>query len=76
MMNTLPDLNNLLFEQIERINDDELVGTELEVQLKKSRVINSIASQIIQNANLIYKAVKYQEMEDGSAKLLLGKNSQ
>ena len=74
MRNTLSDLNDVLFEQIERVNDDDLVGAELEVQLKKSRVINSIASQIIQNGNLIFKAVKYHEMEDGSTKLLLGKD--
>ncbi len=70
----LQDLNDILFEQSERVNDDDLVGEELEVQLKKSRVINSIASQIIQNGNLIFKAMKYREQEDGSTRLLLGKD--
>ena len=36
MNNKLIDLNNLLFEQLERINDDDLSDDELEKQLKKS----------------------------------------
>lgn len=61
MMNTLPDLNNILFEQIERINDDELKGEELEEQLKKSKAIKEIAGTIVANASVILKAVKFND---------------
>ena len=36
MRNTLGDLNNYLFEQIERINDDELDEKQLERELAKT----------------------------------------
>ena len=36
MKNTLEDLNDYLFEQLERINDDSLSPEELERELKKT----------------------------------------
>lgn len=33
--NTFDDLNNHLFEQIERLNDDELSADELEREVKR-----------------------------------------
>jgi len=61
MKANLGDLNNVLFEQIERLNDDELTGEELENQLKKSKAIGGIATTIVHNSTLILKAAKYAE---------------
>ena len=61
MKANLMDLNNVLFEQIERLNDDDLVGEELENELKKSKAIGGIASTIVQNSSLILRAVRYEE---------------
>ena len=36
MRNTLSDLNNYLFEQLERLNDESLDAEALEMQLKKA----------------------------------------
>lgn len=58
MENKLTDLNNILFEQIERLNDDDLQGDALKQQIKKSRAIESIAGMIIANANTVLKAEK------------------
>lgn len=58
MENKLTDLNNILFEQIERLNDDDLHGDALKQQIKKSRAIESIAGMIIANANTVLKAEK------------------
>lgn len=35
MQNKLSDLNNILFESIERLNDDELTAEELDKEIKK-----------------------------------------
>lgn len=61
MKNTLNDLNNILFEQIERINDDSLQGEELNEQLKKSREINNIAVTLVQSGSLLLRTMQYRE---------------
>ncbi len=43
MKNTLSDLNNCLFEQIERLNDDALDETKLGQEIKRSEAITKIA---------------------------------
>lgn len=58
MENKLTDLNNILFEQIERLNDDDLHGDALKQQIKRSRAIESVAGMIIANANTVLKAEK------------------
>ena len=56
MKNKLSDLNNYLFEQIEKINDDSLSAEELEKEIKKAETIANIAETIIKNGKLQYKA--------------------
>ena len=60
MKNKLEDLNNHLFEQLERLNDEELTGEALEEELKRSRAVASISSQIIENGRLVLDALKHQ----------------
>lgn len=57
MNNTLMTLNNYLFEQIEKLNDDGLQGEELEKQIQKSNAINKTAENIIKNNETLLKAV-------------------
>lgn len=58
MKNKLSDLNNYLFEELERLNDDETLSNneELEKELKRSKAITNVSNQIIQNANVVLKA--------------------
>ena len=58
MKNTLSDLNNYLFEAIERIND-ELSMEELDKEIKRSESVNKIAKTIIDNGNLALQAKKH-----------------
>ena len=58
--NKLTDLNNHLFEQLERLNDEELTDKELAVEIKRSDAMTDIASTIIDNAALALKAQKYR----------------
>ena len=56
MKNTLGDLNNHLFEQLERLNDEELTGEKLTQEIGRSKAIATIASQIIGNAHIVLHA--------------------
>ena len=58
MKNTLADLNNYLFESIERLND-ELDMEALEREIKRSETVQKVAKTIIDNGAL---ALKAQEM--------------
>lgn len=59
--NRLTDLNNHLFEQLERLNDDDLIGEELEEEIERSKAVTSVAIAIIKNGNLALNAYKIQK---------------
>lgn len=61
MKNTLGDLNNHLFAQLEKLNDDDLNGEELESEIKRSEAMAKIADQIIKNGELQFKAMKHMD---------------
>jgi len=63
--NTLGDLNNYLFAQMERLDDESLSEEGLKKELERSKAITGIASQIVANANLVLKAkIAYDENID------------
>ena len=70
MKNTLVDLNNHLFEQMERLNDEDLKGEELEKEIARSKAIAGIADKIIENANLGLSATKLK-VEYGRSEVAL-----
>lgn len=58
MKNTTVDLNNHLFEQLERLNDDDLTDEQLEKEVKRAKSMEGLASKIIDNAKLGLDAAK------------------
>lgn len=56
--NKMINLNDHLFEQLERINDDELTEDDLKKEIARAKAMTSIASQIIQNARVSVEAAK------------------
>ena len=76
MRNTLVDLNNHLFEQLERLNDEELTDEQLEKELKRTDAMKDIATQIIANANIVLKAtelnMEYSRNEVNVPQMLIG----
>jgi hypothetical protein len=58
MQNTLGNLNNHLFAQLERLGDEELKGEYLVEEISRSRAIADIASRIIANGSLVLQAKK------------------
>ncbi len=61
MKNTLGDLNNHLFAQLERLNDEDLVGEKLSEEINRAKSITSVATQIIANGSLVLEAKKIAE---------------
>ena len=61
MKNTLQDLNNHLFEQMERLNDEDLSDEQLERELKRAEGMTRISVQIIENAELAYKTMVHMD---------------
>ena len=59
MKNKLIDLNNHLFEQMERLNDDDLTDDQLEKEVKRARAMEGLATNIIDNAKLALESQKF-----------------
>lgn len=59
--NKLADLNNHLFEQLERLNDETLNDDGLKDEILRSKAIEGIAKTIINNGNLVLNAQKFHD---------------
>ena len=69
MKTTLVDLNNYLFESIERITDDDLTDEQLEKEIKRSDAVQKIAKTIIENGHLALNARKHIDDQGGGQKV-------
>lgn len=77
MKNKLTDLNMYLFEQIEKLNDEDLSGDELASTIARADKIADISKVIIENQKLQLNAIKTAfdcgvEIKPQSMNLLLG----
>jgi hypothetical protein len=61
MRNKLEDLNNHLFSALERLNDEDLTGEELEKEIKRAKAIASVSQAVIANGNLVLSAQKHAD---------------
>lgn len=61
MRNTLGDLNNHLFAQLERLDDEGLKGEKLLEEINRAKSITSVASQIISNGDLALRVIKAKD---------------
>lgn len=55
------DLQNILFGQLERLNDDELMMENGEMEIERSKAISSLGKTVIMNAKLALDVLEYQD---------------
>jgi len=60
--NTLVDLHNILFERLERLNDDEIMDDpeSAKKEIETSTAIKELAKVIVTNASNVLKAQKFK----------------
>lgn len=58
--NTLSDLNNHLFAQLERLNEENISDEDLSKETERAKAISSIAKNIIDNAKITIDALKFK----------------
>jgi hypothetical protein len=56
MKNTLTDLNNHLFAQLERIGNESLTKDQLQDEINRSKAITSLGSVVVANARVVLDA--------------------
>ena len=61
MKNTLGDLNNHLFAQLERLSDEDVKGEELQVEIMRANAITSVAKVIVDNGKLALDTMKHMD---------------
>ncbi|WP_251854338.1 hypothetical protein [Enterococcus italicus] len=65
VQNTLEDLQNFLFGQLERLDNPDLSPEELELEIKRGETMTKIAGKAIDNANTVISAMKIYNSVDG-----------
>ena len=61
MKNTLGDLQNHLFAQLERLGEEEIEGDKLQEEISRARAVSDLASKIISNGALVLEGHKFMD---------------
>ena len=59
MKNTLSDLNDYLFETLERLLDDDLTDEQMQREITRSQAVTSVAETVIHNGELALKTMNH-----------------
>ena len=59
--NTLGDLTNHLFAQLERLDDEELTPEELDREIQRSKAVTEVAEQVISTASVMLRAIQVKD---------------
>jgi len=58
MKNRLPDLNNHLYAQLERLGQEDMTAEQIDTETKRSNAVVAVADQILRHATLQVQAAK------------------
>ena len=58
MKNKLINLNDHLFEQLERLNDEELTPEQLELEIRRGKAMADIGKVIVENVRVAVEGLK------------------
>lgn len=58
MRNKLIDLNDHLFEQLERLNDEDLTAEQITQEVARTDAMVNVSEQIINNASVALRAAE------------------
>lgn len=58
MKNSMLDLHNHLFAQLERLSDESIKGDNLREELSRAKAVMGVADVLVQNAALMLEAEK------------------
>lgn len=61
MRNKQIDLDNHLFAQLERLDDESLDGEALEAEIRRAKAISNIAAQINQSRSTQLRAAQFMD---------------
>lgn len=59
--NTLGDLTNHLFMQLERLNED-MEPEKMDAEIRRAKAVTGVAQQVISNANTMLRAIEYRDV--------------
>lgn len=79
MRNKITDLNDHLFAQLERLNQDDLTGEPLKEEVSRAKAMTQVASQIVQSTKVVVEAMKLTKSEftrDDVVRMLTGNEPQ
>lgn len=61
MKNTLTDLNEYLFQQLDALSNESLTEEQLGKEIERSKAIQGIAKTVIDGANVALQAKKHMD---------------
>ena len=68
--NTMQDLNDHFFAELERLGDEGLSGEALDAEIGRARAIADIGRAAIENANTVLRAAEFNDRKmDADAEL-------
>ena len=59
MKNTITDLNNYLFETLERLLDDSMDEETMQREITRSKAVTAVAETVIRNGELALNTMKH-----------------